>query len=116
MLGDAHGAERGDASGVDRGAAAAGAGGLFGNAADRSAFDIAEYWRLAIKYRLLILGTLLAASVIGVAATLLMTPIYTASATLQIDREAARVLNVDEVQPRESMVQGEEFFPTQYAL
>jgi polysaccharide biosynthesis transport protein len=113
MLGDAHGAVRGDEGAFGRGTAPAG---LFGSVADRSAFDIAEYWRLAVKYRLLILGTLIAASVIGVAATLLMTPIYTASATLQIDREAARVLNVDEVQPRESMVQGEEFFQTQYGL
>lgn len=79
-------------------------------------FDLAEYWRLAVKYRLLILGSFLAAVVIGVAATLLMTPIYAASVTLQIDREAARVLNVDEVAPRESMIQGEEFFQTQYGL
>ena len=78
--------------------------------------NIAEYWRLAVKYRFLVLGSLLAAMVIGIAATLLMTPIYGSSATLQIDREAARVLNVDEVQPRESMVQGEEFFQTQYGL
>lgn len=80
------------------------------------AFDIAEYWRLAVKHRLLILASLLAAIVLGVAATLLMTPIYVSSVTLQIDREAARVLNVDEVQPRESMIQGEEFFQTQYGL
>lgn len=83
---------------------------------DRSAFDVAEYWRLAVKHRLLIVGALLGALVIGVIATLLMTPTYTASVTLQIDREAARVLNVDEVQPQESMVQGEEFFQTQYGL
>lgn len=83
---------------------------------DRSLFTVAEYWRLAVKYRLLILGSLLAAVVVGVAATLLMTPIYVSSVTLQIDREAARVLNVDEVQPRESMIQGEEFFQTQYGL
>lgn len=83
---------------------------------DNSTFQVAEYWRLAVKYRFLILGSLLAAILIGVAATLLMTPIYSSSATLQIDREAARVLNLDEVQPRESMVQGEEFFQTQYGL
>ena len=83
---------------------------------DRPLFSVAEYWRLAVKHRLLILGSLLAAVVIGIAATLLMTPIYVSSVTLQIDREAARVLNVDEVQPRESMIQGEEFFQTQYGL
>lgn len=81
-----------------------------------SAFNVAEYWRLAVKYRLLIIGTLVGALVVGAALTMLMTPIYTASTTLQIDREAARVLNVDDVEPRESMVQGEEFFQTQYGL
>ncbi len=45
-----------------------------------------------------------------------MTPIYTASTTIQIDREAARVLDVADVSPRESMIQGEEFFQTQYGI
>lgn len=80
------------------------------------AFDVAEYWRLAIKYRLIILGAFLSAIVLGVAATLLMTPIYSATTTLQIDREAARILDAGDVAPRESMVQGEEFFQTQYGL
>lgn len=82
----------------------------------RAGFTVAEYWRLAVKHRLVIAGFLLAAIVVGIAVTLLMTPVYTSSVTLQIDREAARVLNVDEVQPRESMIQGEEFFQTQYGL
>lgn len=88
----------------------------FSGAVDRPVFNIAEYWRLAVKHRLLIIGALAAALLIGVGATLLMTPIYASSVTLQIDREAARVLNVDEVQPSESMIQGEEFFQTQYGL
>lgn len=77
---------------------------------------VAEYWRLIVKHRLLIAGAFLAAMVIGIAVTLVMTPQYTATATIQIDREAARVLNVDEVAPRESMIQGEEFFQTQYGI
>ena len=85
-------------------------------AGEGQSFTIAEYWRLAVKYRLLVIAAIVASVLIGVAATLLMTPIYTSSVTLQIDREAARVLNVDEVQPRESMVQGDEFFQTQYGL
>lgn len=79
-------------------------------------FDLALYWRLALKHRLLILAVFVAALAIGVVVTLLTTPLYTASATLQIDREAARVLNVDDAAPRESMIQGEEFFQTQYGL
>jgi len=83
---------------------------------DTPGFDLAVYWRLALKHRFLILGTFVGALTIGAALTLLMTPIYTAEATLQIDRESARVFNAEDVAPRESMIQGEEFFQTQYGL
>ena len=93
------------------------AAGTWDTAEPRSdSFDIAGYWRLALKHRLLILAVFITSLVIGTAVTLLTTPLYTASSTLQIDREAARVLNVDDASPRESMVQGEEFFQTQYGL
>ena len=83
---------------------------------DQPAFDLASYWRLAIKHRILIFGCFLAALAIGAALTLLMTPIYTAQATVQIDREAARVFTAEDVSPRESMAQGEDFYQTQYGL
>ncbi|HYC67388.1 GumC family protein [Brevundimonas sp.] len=83
---------------------------------DQAPVDLAAYWRLALKYRFLILGCFLAALVVGAAITLLMTPVYTAQATLQIDREAARVFDAEGVAPRENMMQGEEFFQTQYGL
>lgn len=79
-------------------------------------FDLAKYLRLAVKHRFLILGAVVAALVLGVIATLLTTPTYTATATIQIDREAARVLDTAGVDPAESMVQGVEFFETQYGL
>lgn len=81
-----------------------------------AAFDLAVYWRLAIKHRILILGCFLGALALGAALTLLMTPIYTATTTLQIDREAARVVTTEDVTPRENMAMGEEFFQTQYGL
>lgn len=81
-----------------------------------AAFDLAVYWRLALKHRILILGCFLGALAVGAALTLLMTPIYTATATLQIDREAARVVTTEDVTPRENMAMGEEFFQTQYGL
>src|SRR5688500_4883599 len=73
-----------------------------------AAFDLAVYWRLALKHRILILGCFLGALAIGAALTLLMTPIYTATATLQIDRESARIVNSEDVTPRENMAMGEE--------
>ena len=87
-----------------------------GGASEAPAFDLAQYWRLLIKHRILIAAIFIAALVLGGGAALLMTPIYTAATTLQIDREAARVLDTDDVAPRESMIQGEEFFQTQYGL
>ena len=83
---------------------------------DQPTIDLASYWRLALKYRFVISGCFLGALVIGATVTLLTTPIYTAQATLQIDREAARVLDTEDVVPRENMMQGEEFFQTQYGL
>lgn len=78
--------------------------------------NLAEYWRLALKHKFLIIGSTLAAIVAGIAITLSMTPLYKASTILQIDREAARVVDEGDVSPRESMIQGEEFFQTQYGL
>ena len=79
-------------------------------------FDFTRYLRIALKHRWLILGAFLAALVVGVAVTLLSTRIYTASATLQIDRQATQVLEDADVAPAESMIAGEEFFQTQYGL
>ena len=85
-------------------------------ASSRTTVDFASYWRLALKHRLLIICCFLGAIVIGAAITFLTTPIYTAEATLQIDREAARVIDSEDVTPQENMIQGEEFFQTQYGL
>lgn len=79
-------------------------------------FDLAAYWRLALKHRILLIGCFLTALAIGAALTLLMTPIYTAQATLQIDRESARVFNSEDVTPRETLSQSEDFYQTQYGL
>lgn len=82
----------------------------------QSKVDLASYWRLALKYRFLIIGCFLGALVIGATLTMLMTPIYTGQATLQIDRETARILDSEDVAPRENVMPGEEFFQTQYGL
>lgn len=87
-----------------------------GEKVDTGLFNVSEYVRLALKHKLLLIGCVVGAALIGVLATFLMTPKFVATATLQIDRESARVLNVDEVAPREAMVAGEEFFQTQYGL
>lgn len=83
---------------------------------EESAIDLAQYWRLLFKYRLVIALCFIGAIVLGVALTLLMTPIFTATTTIQIDRESARVVETDDVTPNESFIQAEEFFQTQYGL
>ena len=100
---------------ADRGVSA-GVAGYDPGESDVVDIDIARYVRIALKHRWLILGAFLAALVIGVAVTLLSTRIYTASATLQIDRQATQVLEDADVAPAESMIAGEEFFQTQYGL
>jgi capsular exopolysaccharide synthesis family protein len=121
MLGDDHLADvhgrrpQGRATDLD-GPFVSGEQGWSEQSEDQPTIDLAAYWRLALKYRFLIIGCFLGALVVGATLTLLMTPIYTAEATLQIDREAARIIDSEDVTPRENMMQGEEFFQTQYGL
>lgn len=80
-------------------------------------FDIAKYLRILLKYRFVMAGMVLAAGAIGIGLSMLMTPIYSSTVTVQIDREAARVLDADsEVLSSQATVQAEEFFQTQYGL
>jgi capsular exopolysaccharide synthesis family protein len=79
--------------------------------------DLAEYVQVLWKYRLLVAGIFAAVLALGTIFTLLLTPTYRASVTLEIDREASRVLNepADSLQPQESPT-GDEFYQTQYGL
>ncbi|WP_226635067.1 GumC family protein [Brevundimonas poindexterae] len=88
----------------------------FGEPAEREVeLDLAKYWAMLMKHRLLIAGAVLAALVIGVVVTLLTPPTYTAEATVQIDRETARVLDSEEAAPVD-LRYSVEFFQTQYGL
>lgn len=103
-------------SGPDVGGSPLASGLVHAGAPEAADLDLTRYLRIALKYRWLILGAFLVALVLGLAATLLSTRIYTAAATLQIDRQSAQVLEGAEVAPTESMIAGEEFFQTQYGL
>lgn len=79
--------------------------------------DLLKYWRILLKHRYIVIGAVVIALALGVAATLMMTPIYTATTTVQIDRETAKVVNVEGMDPAsERLMAGEEFFQTQYGL
>lgn len=79
-----------------------------------SGLNIAAYWHVIVKHRLVIGGAVLAALIVGVILTLLTTPIYRATATIQIDREATKVVDIEGTEPTKGGDQ--DFYATQYAL
>ena len=86
MLGDIYDEDRNPARGANSGAPrdaslAARNAGWAGDRGDQPVLDLAVYWRIALKHRLLILGCFLGVLALGTAFTLLMTPVYTATAT-----------------------------------
>lgn len=85
------------------------------DAFDNDGFDIRKYLRILYKRRWLILGFMGVATLIGVIASYLMTPIYQSTATLQIDREAASVVQVEGLQTTENLGDPQ-FYQTQYEL
>ena len=82
---------------------------------EASGFDFYKYLRIAIKHRWLILGSMVTTTLLAVALTFLMTPIYRATASIQIDRQAMEVVDVKNLQPENSS-NGLEFYQTQYEL
>lgn len=82
--------------------------------ADRTPF-IRQYLRIAMRWRYVILGTAAACVVLGLIATLLMTPKYTATSTIEISRESDKVSNYQGVE-REANIADQEFYQTQYGL
>lgn len=86
-----------------------------GEYAAAKGFDFYKYLRIITKYRWLILSTTVTALVLAAILTFLTTPIYRATASIQIDREAVKVVGNDGLQPQEQNT-GLEFYQTQYEL
>lgn len=76
---------------------------------------IRQYLRIALRWRYVILGTTAAFVFLGLIITLLMTPNYTATATVEISRESSRITNFQGVE-RETSAADQEFYQTQYGL
>lgn len=74
-----------------------------------------NYFRIARRWRWVIIGTVAIAVLLGLIITLLMTPKYTASASIEISRESDRVTDFQGVE-RETSVADQEFYQTQYGL
>lgn len=76
---------------------------------------IRQYLRIAIRWRWVILGVTAACALAGLVVTLLMTPQYTASSTIEISRESDKVSDFQGVE-REASSADQEFYQTQYGL
>src|SRR5690606_22817285 len=84
-------------------------------ARDEDEIDLLAYWQILLKRRWLVLGVLASVVALALLVTLLTPPVYRATATLQIDREAMQVIQVDGIQTPEAANSGD-FYQTQYEL
>jgi len=76
---------------------------------------ITRYARIALRWKWVILGCVVAALLIGIVATLLTTPLYTATSTIEISRDSDKVTKLEGVE-REASSADLEFYQTQYGL
>ncbi|MGN6512106.1 MAG: GumC family protein [Lysobacteraceae bacterium] len=82
---------------------------------DDDEINLLEYWQVLRDRRWLVAGVAAAVFVLALALTLLMTPVYRASSTLQIERDTIKVVDVEGLQPVESPTD-RDFYQTQYEL
>jgi capsular exopolysaccharide synthesis family protein len=85
------------------------------NKRDEDEIDLLAYWQILRKRRWLVLGVLASILALTLLVTLLTPPVYRASATLQIDREAMQVVQVEGLQTEAATDSGD-FYQTQYEL
>jgi len=74
------------------------------------------FWHLVLKRRWLVLGALMSCVVLGALITFMQIPLYTATVRLQIEREAAKIVDGADVTPNESGGASLEFMKTQFEL
>jgi polysaccharide biosynthesis transport protein len=77
-------------------------------------FHLLDYVKLLRRHRWLLVAIFLVTVVTVAVWTFTRVPIYQASATILIDPEAPKILNIQEITPIGSM--GDYFYPTQYEL
>ena len=77
---------------------------------------ITQVLSIARRRKWFIIGVLATALLIGLALTLLATPLYTASSTLEIRRDAGNFINVEGAEPEQRNSVDLEFYQTQYGL
>jgi len=86
-----------------------------GASEDQRGSMISRLLLVALRRRKLILGSVIGTVLCGILITLFMTPLYVASATIEIARESNNIIQIQQVQ-REASEQDLEFYQTQYGL
>ncbi|KKI20390.1 exopolysaccharide biosynthesis protein [Sphingomonas sp. Ag1] len=74
-----------------------------------------QYLRMVMRWRYVILSIIAACILLGLIITLLMTPKYTATASIEVLRESSKVTDIQGVE-REASLADQEFYQTQYGL
>jgi capsular exopolysaccharide synthesis family protein len=77
--------------------------------------DLLEYWQVLRERYVVVLGVAAAIFVLALVLTLLATPVYRASSTLQIERDTMKIVDVEGLTPAESPMD-RDFYQTQYEL
>jgi capsular exopolysaccharide synthesis family protein len=83
---------------------------------DDDTINLREYWEIIVKRKWTVITFFAIVLVSVVTATFLMTPIYRASLTLQIERQEQKVVEYQGVTPAELQGDTKDFYQTQYEL
>lgn len=86
-----------------------------GEAAPRGVPILIYYWGIVVRRKWVAAAIIVAALLLGFVLTLLTTPRYTATATIEIARQQDRIVNVEGVEPKTEFTDVE-FYQTQYSL
>ena len=85
------------------------------HAVDDDEINLLEYWHILRQRQWLIVAITGAVAALALVGTLLMTPIFRAGATLQIERDSMKIVDVGALTPAESP-NDRDFYQTQYEL
>jgi capsular exopolysaccharide synthesis family protein len=83
---------------------------------DEDVLDLRRYWQIIVKRKWTVLTFFLIVVVAVMTATFLMTKIYRAALTLQIDQQESKVVDIQGVTPNETPADSKDFYQTQYEL
>lgn len=75
--------------------------------------NLRAVWSAVYRNRIKLLITIVVALLIGLLITFLSTPIYRAEAKIQIDQQSAQILEGADVEPTDSILDGDRFLQTQ---